>query len=423
MGKITIVGVGFAEGQLTQGAEEALLSGAKVILHTDHCPCADWLKEKNIVFSSLDSLYEDSEDFDEHAEDAAQEIFSAAEDGDVVYAVLDVRDRSVGEILRHAPAQVIPGPPVEDALFACAEGPTLLLEASDWEDFRLQAAQNTIVRELDNRELASEVKLKLMDCYPEEMLVYVRLPEGGIAQTELYNLDRLEQYDHRTAVLVPACKDPVKLERFGFEDLMRIVERLRAPGGCPWDRRQTHETLRSDLIEEAYEVAEAIDNGDEGALLEELGDILFGVVLHTEIARAHGEFEMQDVTSEISEKMIRRHPHVFAGAKAPQMDEISGRWQEIKRQEYDQTSRAQSMRAVAKALPALVRAEKVLKRAENADELMRVAAEQDGADIGRALLALVARAMQQNASAEELLAESIGAYIDDFAARENGGEQ
>ena len=419
MGKITIVGLGLFEGGLTRAGEEALLRPAKVILHTDRCPCARWLSERGIAFESLDGLYESSEDFDQHARLAAEAVLRAAEEGDVVYGVMDVRDHSVGELLSRAPAQVIPGAPAEGALLARAQGQTVLLEASDWEEFDLRPTQNALVREIDSRELASEVKLKLADCYPSEHVVHVSLPDGEIVQTQLYQLDRLGAYDHRTSAFVPACEDLRELERFGFDQLVRLVRRLRGPQGCSWDRSQTHETLRGALLEEAYETADAIDRLDEDALIEELGDVLFGVVLHAEIARSHGEFDLQDVTSAVVEKMIRRHPHVFGEEGAPQ----KGDWQAIKRQEHGETGRAESMRAVARALPSLMRAAKVLERAENEDELNRLAQDapvlsNDASQIGRALLGIAARAVLTGVDAEAALAAEIDGYIERFGAEE-----
>ena len=415
MGKITIVGVGSAEGQLTERAQALLAGGAQILLHTDRCPCADWLRSRKIAFASLDDLYESLEDFDEHARAAAERVRSAAAAGDVVYAVLDVRDRSVGELLGKAELEIVPGPPAEDELLARAAGPTLLLEASDWENYALQASQNVLVREIDSRALAGEVKLKLLECYPEESQVLVRQPNGGIARTELYNLDRLKRYDHRTSAFVPACPELTGLERFGFAELERLTTRLCDPDGCPWDRAQTHETLRKDLIEEAYEVADAIDRRSEADLIEELGDVLFVVALHAEIARRHGSFDMRDVTSGIVEKMLRRHPHVFGGMQGVDAERLGTLWQEIKRQEHGETTHAASMRGVARALPALTRAVKVLKRAGTPDTLKPLAGEGEPltADaLGQALLSLCARAAISGLDAEEALVQATDAYID-----------
>lgn len=144
--------------------------------------------------------------------------------------------------------------------------------------------------------------------------------------------------------------------------LRSIVARLRAPDGCPWDREQTHATLRPGLIEEAYEVIEAINRGDDANLREELGDLLLQVVFHAQIAQEEGRFDFDAVAREISEKLVRRHPHVFAEGKCADSDEVLKQWDEIKRAEkgLQQTS---LLDGITGGLPALMRAEKIQKKA------------------------------------------------------------
>lgn len=120
---------------------------------------------------------------------------------------------------------------------------------------------------------------------------------------------------------------------YSFEDLVRITEELRSEHGCPWDRKQTHESMKPCLIEESEEVIAAIDNNDMENLCEELGDVLFQVVIHSQIARENGAFTVGDVVNGICEKMVRRHPHVFGGASASTPEESLELWNEIKRQE------------------------------------------------------------------------------------------
>lgn len=368
MGKITVVGHGYEAGQLTLEAAELLKSGAKVILHTERCGCAEWLKKENIAFSTLDDLYEQCEDFDEHAQAAADAVRDAADAGDVVYGVFDVRDRSVAVLLGGGDMQVrvVAGPPAEGALLALVKGSVQLLEASDWENYALSSARCAIVREMDGRELASEVKLKLMETYPEESKVCVLFGNGGMACTELYNLDRLRGYDHRTCVFVPAEEDLTKLERFDFDRLREIITVLCGPNGCPWDREQTHVSLRQYMIEEAYEVVDAIDEDDPYHLYDELGDMLLQIVLHAEIGRRYGEFDISDVISAIGEKMIQRHTHVFGKDRVEGAGDVSDLWSRNKMAERGETTRTQSMRNVTRSMPATLRAAKVVKRLEEA---------------------------------------------------------
>lgn len=153
---------------------------------------------------------------------------------------------------------------------------------------------------------------------------------------------------------------------YDFHDLLEIMERLRCKeGGCPWDVAQTHESIRRNFIEEAYEAAEAIDQKDNGHLCEELGDVLLQVVFHTQIAREEGAFDMQDVCTGICKKLILRHPHIFGTAdKLTKADQTLDLWEEVKRKEKHQQTYTDAMKDVAKSLPALIYAEKVQSRAK-----------------------------------------------------------
>lgn len=364
MGRLTIVGTGLEIGNLTFAAAELLQSGAKVILHTDRIGCAEWLREKGIEFTSLDSLYETCPDFDEHAKAVAETVIAAAETEDVVYAVYDIRDRSAQRIMAaRKKTDVVAGPPTEGALFALAEGSTRMLEASDWENFKLSASDHALIREIDSRALASEVKLKLMETYPEESTAYLLSGDGTVARLPLFDLDRYKKYDHRTCALVRAEGDVTKLERFGFDDLVRIMERLQAPDGCSWDRVQTHASLRACMLEETYEVIEAIDAEDTEHLYDELGDLMMNIVMQAVIAKKHGEFEIGDCLTAICRKMISRHSHIFGNDTAGDPDTVMDLWTRNKMKERGQENYTQVLREVSKALPALMRAEKVAKKA------------------------------------------------------------
>ena len=149
-----------------------------------------------------------------------------------------------------------------------------------------------------------------------------------------------------------------------FERLLEIMQRLRDPGGCPWDREQTRTSLKPYLLEEAYEVLEAIESGDASALAEELGDLLFQVVFHAQIAREGGEFDMADLLERLAIKMTARHPHVFAGAAVATSGEALAQWEALKRREKGGDGRARSViEGVPRALPSLLRAQRVQTKA------------------------------------------------------------
>ena len=157
--------------------------------------------------------------------------------------------------------------------------------------------------------------------------------------------------------------DLVRKKSFDCNDLVEIVRILRAPGGCQWDQAQTHESIRRNFLEEAYEVAEAIDEGSTEHLKEELGDVLLQVVFHSSIEQDAGHFDLNDVADGVCRKLIYRHPHVFGDVTVQSTDEILSNWEELKKKEKGQETQADALDAVARSLPALWRAEKVQKKA------------------------------------------------------------
>ena len=160
--------------------------------------------------------------------------------------------------------------------------------------------------------------------------------------------------------------DFIYKERYDVNDFRRIMELLRSEGGCPWDRVQTHESIRRNMIEEAYEAVAAINHGDMENLREELGDLQMQVLFHARMEEEQGGFTFDDVCDEAVKKLIRRHPHVFGSAQAGTPDEVLQTWDEVKRQEKSQKTTAKAMADVADALPALWRAEKIQKKAAKA---------------------------------------------------------
>lgn len=166
-------------------------------------------------------------------------------------------------------------------------------------------------------------------------------------------------------------------KQYTLQDLVDIIQRLRGDGGCPWDRVQTHETLREAMLEEAYEAVDAIDNKDIANLKEELGDVLLQVVFHAQIEAENHNFTIDDVVSGVCEKMIYRHPHVFGDAQAKDADDVLVKWEELKKKEKHTRTQTEVMQAIPNALPALLYARKVQKKAadvgfdfENAEQAM-----------------------------------------------------
>ena len=151
--------------------------------------------------------------------------------------------------------------------------------------------------------------------------------------------------------------------RYGYEDLLEIIRLLRSPEGCPWDKVQTHASIRRGLLEEAYEAAEAIDLDDAGLLQEELGDVMMQVVFHADIEKDRGRFTMDDVVDGVVKKLLYRHPHVFGSAHEGSPESVLISWDQLKRAEKGQTTTGEAMEAVARSLPGLWRAEKLQSKA------------------------------------------------------------
>ncbi len=155
-------------------------------------------------------------------------------------------------------------------------------------------------------------------------------------------------------------------ENYNFDDLVEIVRILRAPGGCMWDREQTHKSIRRNFIEETYEVVEAIDNDDTELLKEELGDVLLQVVFHAAIEQENSVFDINDVADGVCKKLIYRHPHVFGKTNVNSTEEVMTNWDALKQKEKNQKTVTDSLKSVARSLPSLIRAEKIQKKAAKA---------------------------------------------------------
>ena len=223
-------------------------------------------------------------------------------------------------------------------------------------------------------------------------------------------------------------------QSYDGQDLMEIVRLLRHPGGCPWDQEQTHQSIRRNFLEEAYEAAEAIDRDDVDALKEELGDVLLQVYFHTSIEEDAGRFTLGDVADGVCKKLIYRHPHVFGDVTVDSTDQVLTNWEELKKKEKHQATQADAVDAVARTLPALWRAEKMKKKAakagfdwreasgaldklsEEVEELRRAVLEGDGdpaEELGDVLFAAVCVGRFLDADPEEAL----HAACEKFSAR------
>ncbi|MDD5449484.1 MAG: MazG family protein [Candidatus Omnitrophica bacterium] len=200
-----------------------------------------------------------------------------------------------------------------------------------------------------------------------------------------------------------------------FTRLLRLMARLRSKNGCPWDRAQTHASIKKHLIEEAYEVCDAIDSGDPERLKDELGDFLFQVIFHAQLAKERGAFDINGVLETSYKKMVRRHPHVFGRRKASGPDEAYRRWQEKKDLEAPHKGKKGLLKGIPDSLPALLKAEKVIKRAEWRGLEWKNKKSRGTKDIGDMLFNIVDLARQKGVVAEEALDKAVKKFAGRFS--------
>jgi uncharacterized protein YabN with tetrapyrrole methylase and pyrophosphatase domain len=194
-----------------------------------------------------------------------------------------------------------------------------------------------------------------------------------------------------------------------IDDLLRVMARLRAPDGCPWDREQNHRSIRLNAVEEVFELVDAIEAGDDDQILEELGDLLLQVVFHAQMAEEREAFNFDEIAQVITDKLIRRHPHVFEDAKVEGVAEVWDQWDAIKKKEKEGTvhERKSALDGIPRHLPALMRAHELVKKARKNNLLPEEERTRTKTDLGEELFNLVQNAQSSGWQAEELLREEV----------------
>ncbi|EHK2328307.1 nucleoside triphosphate pyrophosphohydrolase [Clostridium perfringens] len=375
--KIMGLGPGAYEA-LTIGALKELKNNKNIYFRTEKHPTVDFLKDEGIKFESYDHAYEKYDSFDDVYKYIAEDLITKIKDDeDLIYAVPGhplVAEKSVVNLIelckeKNIQYEVLPAVSFVDAMMEALQVDPIegvkIIDAFDMKNQILDKRVGTIITQVYNNFIASEVKLRLLEGYEDDTeIIFVRAAgvEGleSIRKIPLYELDWQEDIDYLTSIYIPKDLGNKK----DFQDLLDIIETLRNPGGCPWDREQTHESLKSALLEECYEVIDAIENEDEDALIEELGDVLLQVVFHASIGKEDGYFDIMDVIGGISNKMINRHPHVFGNEEANTSEQVLVNWDEIKKEEKGIKTLTEEMQNIAKSLPATTRAYKVQKKAK-----------------------------------------------------------
>ncbi len=395
---ITILGLGPGSwGDLTIQARTLLAQAAQehipVYFRTLVHPVVEPLQQElpDLHITSFDHLYEESEDWEKLYQGISETVCEVAARQPMIYAVPGhplLGDSSVQLLLKQArtrglSTRVIAGLSLLEPVCTALElDPMMpgaqLIDATELASLghdeiagKIIPTTPLLVTQVYNRRVAGAVKIALGECYPDEWPVkLVRLAgvesEEAVIEMPLYELDRNRLTNHLCTLYVPALSlmDALRLP----ETLRYIIMRLRRePDGCPWDRQQTHQSLTRYVIEETYEVVEALEENDMEKLAEELGDLLLQVYLHAEIARQEGDFAIGDVYEHVNTKMIRRHPHVFGSVEVENAGQVVQNWEAIKKQEKlaagkDPTS-SSVLDGVPLASPALIVGHEYQKRA------------------------------------------------------------
>ncbi len=380
---ITIVGLGPGSAELlTEQAIRTLRSGAPVYLRTGVHPSTEALETMGVRFETFDALYETHEHFESVYSAIVQALVAQlAVHPHLIYAVPGhplVAEATVQALLarpREYDVKIVAGLSFLEAAYAALGlDPTNGLSILD--AMRLPGAlhphQDLLITQVYSPFIASEVKLRLLEIYPQthpvRLLRHLGSESAVIVELPLVELDRQSDIDHLCSLLVPALAD-LPPEDFAttraVSELVEVIRRLRDPeGGCPWDLEQTPLSLCKYILEEAYETVDAIESGEVEAIEEELGDLLLQVVLQAQIFSESDDFGFAEVARGLTGKLIRRHPHVFGDVEVASADEVNRNWEAIKAREKQTTDPRLStkLRALARQMPALQAAAEISRR-------------------------------------------------------------
>lgn len=356
MHTLTIIGLGAGDlDQLSLGVYRQLIKADVIMARTEQHPVIAELKAEGLSIASFDEIYEAHDAFQQVYEEIVEQLVKMCVEQPVTYVVPGhplVAEQTVQLLVGKERQGLIKlniagGNSFLDPIFAALRIDPIegfqLLDGTDMKRDDVKMTQHVLIGQVYDAFVASEVKLSLMDKYAYDHPVTIVTAAGSegekLRTVPLFELDRKAEIDNLTTIYVP----PVNILENRLKEwssFREIIAALRAPDGCPWDREQTHASLKRYLIEEAHELLEAIETEDDEAMIEELGDVLLQVFLHAQVGEDDGYFAMEDVLEAVGSKMIRRHPHVFGEGKATHSEEVLRSWQEIKKEEKPQVESA-----------------------------------------------------------------------------------
>src|SRR5690625_459456 len=373
---IDIIGLGAGDiNQLPLGIYKKLTTHqSPVFVRTVDHPAVQALKEAGVVFQAFDDIYEAEEQFEAVYDRIVETLVEKAGEAPIIYAVPGhpmLAEKTVQLLQERTDISVNigGGQSYLDALFTSLKIDPIdgfqFVDGTSFDRSQLDYRHHIIFCQVYDRFIASEVKLALLEDLPADY--QVTIVEAAGSEMEKLTTMPLEELDHTlevnnlTSVYIPPA--PTQLLNHTFSRLREIITALRAPGGCPWDREQTHETLREYAIEEVYELIDAIDQQDDEGIVEELGDVLLQVMLHSQVGEDDGYFMIDDVIKAVTDKMIHRHPHVFANAEADTVEQVYKNWDALKQEEKGGGKHQSMLDGVPKSLPSLAKASKLQKKA------------------------------------------------------------
>lgn len=378
MNKITVLGLGAGDlNQLPFGIYKELQKTDNLYLRTKDHPVISELETEGLTFQSFDEIYEKHDRFEEVYQEIVQLLVKASEEGAITYAVPGhplVAEKTVQLLIELADKGNIQldikgGQSFLDAMFTSLKIDPIegfqFVDATDLEAESITFRQHLIICQVYDQMTASHAKLKLMEQLPDDYEVVIVTAAGSsdeqIRRVPLYELDRDTSINNLTSVYVPPVINEEDLYH-QFETLRSVIATLRGPNGCPWDQKQTHESLKKYLLEEAYELLEAIDEEDDDHIIEELGDVLLQVMLHAQIGEDEGYFSIQDVIQGLVRKLIYRHPHVFSTVHVNDEEDVLKNWQELKQAEKGPVIES-ILSGIPKELSGILKAEKLQSKA------------------------------------------------------------
>lgn len=360
MNKIEIIGLGAGDlEQLPLGIYRKLTSNTFVIYaRTKDHPVIQSLEAEGISFYTFDFLYEQYTDFQIIYDKIVDQLIEKAKSNSILYAVPGhpmMAEKTVQMLLKRLDVKVniIGGQSFLDDLFSTLKIDPIdgfqLLDATDFQRAEINYRNHLIFCQLYDEFIASEIKLTLLEDLPADYEIVLVDAAGSesekMKRIPLMNLDREMTISNRVSLYVPPV--PKELLNHTFPRLRSIIAQLRGDNGCPWDKQQTHESLRHYAIEEVYELIEAINNEDDEGIIEELGDVLLQVMLHSQIGEDNGYFTIDDVIARLTSKMIHRHPHVFKGKNEYKT------WEQLKAEEKPSNENSRILDSIVTSAPAL----------------------------------------------------------------------